>query len=385
MPWESEPPAFELGHIDLASPSFRRWLAEARQRRADLRLLDRPLILLGSGSSLAQPFVNVMLEWGKVVALVDNAQAGSVRAGVPIIGDSDLPDVMSRAPEAAGVLCCGSEAAIAHFRAVWSKHPAPLVDYFQVISEWPADHSPGHRLEFLRSFSDDDGIIAAHASARRVLRDVESLRTLDAIMLYRLTWDASWLHPVARPEKAIYFEPEVMPLHDREVLVDGGAFDGDTARDFHAKTSGRFDHIHSFELDPNNLDAFRAKTRDIPRVTLHGVGLWNEPAELAFARADNGSRVSADGSRRARLEPLDAVDVGVPTLIKLDVEGAEVQALQGAGRLIRAHKPKLAICAYHRSDDFVTLIDTVAAIRDDYRFTLRHYSPIIYDSVLYCV
>jgi len=386
MPWESAPPAFELGNVDLESTSFRRWLADARGRRASLNLLERPLILLGSGSSLAQPFVEMMLGWGKVVALVDNAQAGTVRSGVPVIGDGDLPDVLDRVPTAAGVLCCGSEAAIAHFRAVWGERSAPLVDYFQVIAEWPAGHSPGHRLEFLPSFSDDDGIFAAHASARRVLKDAESLRVLDAIMLYRLTWDAAWLQPVARPEKAIYFEPDVLPLHDHEVLVDGGAFDGDTVRDFHAKTSGRYDHIHSFEIDPGNLDAFRAKTRDIPRVTLHGVGLWSTSAELTFEhRADNGSRVSASGGQRALLEPLDNVDVGAPTLIKLDVEGAEAEALKGASRLIRAHKPKLAISAYHRSDDFVALIDTIMAIRDDYRFTLRHYSPIIYDSVLYCL
>jgi hypothetical protein len=138
-------------------------------------------------------------------------------------------------------------------------------------------------------------------------------------------------------------------------------------------------------MDPGNSEAFRAKTRDIPNVTLHSVGLWSTPAELAFEhRDDNGSRVSAYGSRRARLEPLDASDVGAPTLIKLDVEGAEVEALNGAARLIREHRPKLAICAYHKSDDFVSLIDTVLAIRDDYRFALRHYSPLIYDSVLYC-
>lgn len=346
----------DLGSIDFESAPFRDWLAKERDRRANLKLLERPLVLLGSGSALAQPFVDVMLRWGKVVALVDNAQAGGDRQGVPVIGDHDLPQLLKRVPQAAGVLCCGSEAAIAHFRAVWGEHPAPLVGYFQVIAEWPAGYSPGHRLEFLPSFSDDDGIIAAHRSARRVLHDAESRRTLDALMLYRSTWDATWLQSVARPETAIYFEPDVMPLHDREVLIDGGAFDGDTVRDFHRKTSGQYAHIHSFEIDPGNFDAFRAKTRDIPKLTLHGVGLWSAPAELAFEhRADNGSRVSASGSQQALLKPLDHMDVGAPTLIKLDVEGAEAEALKGARGLIRDHKPKLAISAYHRSDDFVAL------------------------------
>lgn len=383
-----EHPEFELGDVDFDSGPFRKWLAGERARRADLGLLDRPLVLLGSGSDLAQAFVDVMLGWGKVVALVDNARAGGSRQGVPIIGDGELARVLRREPDAAGILCCGSEAAIAHFRALWGRYPAPLVGYFQVIGAWPEGYSAGERLGFLPSFSDEDGIAAAHRSARRVLHDAESRRTLDAICLYRSTWDGAWLSPVARPEKAIYFEPDVMPLHDREVFVDGGAFDGDTARDFHRKTSGRYDQIHSFEIDPENCVAFLAKTRDIPNLTLHEVGLWSVPTELTFEhRTDNGSRVSTSGAedaQRVRLEPLDNRDVGVPTLIKLDVEGAEVEALNGGSRLIREHRPRLAICAYHKSDDFVKIIDTVMSIRDDYRFALRHYSPIIYDSVLYC-
>lgn len=386
MPYDVQPPPFELGHIDFNARAFTDWLAGIRAQRRDLNVLERPQILLGAGALLAQDFVRYQLSRGQVVALVDNARAGQVRDGVPIIGDNDVQPLLIKTPDAIGILCCGSENAIGHFRRLWGANPQPLLNYFEVMAEWPAGTSPGHRLAFLPSFSDDDGIRAAQGSARRVLQDADSLRTLDALMLYRLTWDGRYIAKVNRPEKAIYFEPGALPIHDHEVFIDGGAFDGDTVRAFHARTDGKYNHIHAFELDPANAEAFVIKTSHIPNVTLHSQGLWSGPAELGLEhRPDDGSRVSASATQTVALDALDNVNVGAATLIKLDVEGAEVDALNGAAALIRTHKPKLAISAYHRSDDFVTLIDTVRAIREDYSFTLRHYSPILFDSVLYCI
>jgi FkbM family methyltransferase len=381
MPYDLPLP-FELGKTDFSSHAFESWLGEARSRRQDLKPLDRPQILIGAGSVLAQDFVQACLDHGRVIALVDNTTAGQSRDGVPIIGDAGLKSLLARTPDAIGVLCCGSEGAIAHFTAVWGDAAQPLLGYFEVIAHSPTLFA-GERLGFLPSFSTHEGVVAAHTAARAALKDSLSLVTLDAIMLHRLTWDSRYIAAVAKPEKAIYFEPDVMPLHDREVFIDGGAFDGDTVRAFHTATHGKYAHVHAFELDPTNADLFAARVT-LPQVTLHRLGLWNEKARLGLEhRPDNGSRVSDKATQYAELDALDNVDIGPATLIKLDVEGAEVQALKGATNVIRQHKPKLAISAYHKSDDFVTIINAIRGIRDDYTFTLRHYSPMIFDSVLY--
>ena len=385
MAYDTQPLPFRLGELDLSAPAFETWLNDTRQRQQSANLLTRPTILIGASAILAQDFVAYTLSEGHVIALLDNARAGQSQNGIAIIGDPDLAQLLDRHPDAVGVLCCGSENAINHFRKLWGARPQPLLSYFELIPLWPDSASAGHRLANLPGFSTLDSVRAAHQSARRVLHDPLSLQTLDALMLYRLTWDVNHLIPVARPEKAIYFEPDVMPLHDHEVLIDGGAFDGDTVRDFVAKTHSRYDHIHAFELDPANADAFRAKTAGIANVTLHSLGLWDGPAQLGIEhRPDNGSRVSERNEHLVQLDALDNIDVGAPTLIKFDVEGAEIEALTGARRLIQTHRPRMAVCAYHKPDDFVTLIDKIQALRPDYSFALRHYSPILYDSVLFC-
>ena len=59
--------------------------------------------------------------------------------------------------------------------------------------------------------------------------------------------------------------------------------------------------------------------------------------------------------------------------IKLDIEGAELDMLHGAAKLISRWKPKMAISAYHRREDLWTLINFVKSLRSDYEFKFRHY------------
>ena len=74
------------------------------------------------------------------------------------------------------------------------------------------------------------------------------------------------------------------------------------------------------------------------------------------------------------------------TLINMDVEGAEKQALEGCRKIILRDKPKMLIAAYHRSEDLFALPLQIHALRPDYRFYLRHYRYIpAWDTNLYCV
>ena len=74
------------------------------------------------------------------------------------------------------------------------------------------------------------------------------------------------------------------------------------------------------------------------------------------------------------------------TLINMDVEGAERQALEGCAKIIARDHPKMLIAAYHRSEDLFALPLQIAAMRPDYRFYLRHYPYIpAWDTNLYCV
>jgi hypothetical protein len=80
---------------------------------------------------------------------------------------------------------------------------------------------------------------------------------------------------------------------------------------------------------------------------------------------------------------LDHFSLGPLSLIKLDIEGAEIPALLGAAATIAQHKPKLAIAAYHNAEDLITIPETILRFRDDYVFKLRHHSTYHNDTVIY--
>ena len=69
--------------------------------------------------------------------------------------------------------------------------------------------------------------------------------------------------------------------------------------------------------------------------------------------------------------------------IKLDIEGAEYAALQGAKQTLLRDKPFLAICVYHRRGDLLAIMDYLHGLIPEYRFWLRHYSFVGCDTVLY--
>ncbi len=70
-------------------------------------------------------------------------------------------------------------------------------------------------------------------------------------------------------------------------------------------------------------------------------------------------------------------------LIKLDIEGAERYALQGAKNTIVRNRPVLAICAYHLQDDILVLSDFIRSALTGYKLYLRHYLLSAGDTILY--
>ena len=73
------------------------------------------------------------------------------------------------------------------------------------------------------------------------------------------------------------------------------------------------------------------------------------------------------------------------SFIKMDIEGEERNALIGAKRTIKENKPKLAISVYHKYDDIFEIPRLIMEFRNDYKFYLRHYSMVEWDTVLYAV
>lgn len=83
------------------------------------------------------------------------------------------------------------------------------------------------------------------------------------------------------------------------------------------------------------------------------------------------SRLGLEGGIEVRTAALDEIlgDTRVD-FIKMDIEGAEVDALRGAAYLIKRNKPRLAVAAHHNLHDASRIIQFLNSVRPDY--TIRH-------------
>ena len=72
-------------------------------------------------------------------------------------------------------------------------------------------------------------------------------------------------------------------------------------------------------------------------------------------------------------------------MIKLDIEGAELEALKGARETILRHKPKLAICIYNKPEDMIDIPLYIKELVPEYKLYVRHYTNTNDETVLYAV
>ncbi len=189
--------------------------------------------------------------------------------------------------------------------------------------------------------------------------------------------------------KKQYFNLKELPHDKDEVFVDVGCFDGSTSLQF-ARWSGSFQKIVALEPDEKNVPKCTEKLDDFIRngkVEIINKGAWSENTTLKFSSTQNGASVLSDsGESIVEVATLDSVLAGKRvTFIKMDIEGAELEALKGTRTCIKENKPKLAICVYHKPEDIVTLPQLILDMNPDYRLYLRHYSLSAAETVLYAV
>lgn len=184
-----------------------------------------------------------------------------------------------------------------------------------------------------------------------------------------------------------YFEPGIITLTENEIFVDGGAYTGDTVNEFLNQTKGSFKRIYSFEPETSKHKEFLSKYSYSDNIELLPYGLWNKKELLRFsAQNSGGSHVNVSGNIEIPVISIDEVLQGQPvTFIKMDIEGAELEALKGAENTIRMHKPKLAVCVYHKPLDIIQIPLYIKKIVPEYNIYFRHYNINMYETVCYAV
>ena len=183
-----------------------------------------------------------------------------------------------------------------------------------------------------------------------------------------------------------YFD---FPEHysDNGIFVDAGCFDCDTSIRFATWCQGKYKKILALEPDYKNLERAKinATQHNIKNIKFLQAGLWNKTQTGCFgALGNDSSRIIENGGENIQLVALDDIASEEHiAFLKMDIEGAEIKALEGAANILKRDRPFCAISAYHKPGDHIALMKYLKQLVPEYRFALRHYSTMAIETVLY--
>ena len=216
---------------------------------------------------------------------------------------------------------------------------------------------------------------------KKLLADDPSRELVDAIMAKRKKRDRNY-ETLYSPEQ--YFPQDIITLEEEEIFIDAGAFTGDTAEILLQKRND-VKEIICFEPCDANYDKLVRNVGHLGNVTIRREGLGSTPSrKKMISDMGAGSTISELGDSEIVINTIDALNKSC-SFIKMDIEGAEGDALEGARETIIRCKPKLAISVYHKPDDICDLAFQIRSMVPEYRFYLRHHGKNQYETVLYAV
>ena len=232
------------------------------------------------------------------------------------------------------------------------------------------------------------GTETVNASVHRLWSDDLSRELHRSVLRARFT---KRFDEFPKPEGELQYFCKSLPRWSEPLrIVDCGAFDGDTLRTL-AQTDYQVAAIAAFEPDLANFSklsqtANSTKSLEDREVVILPCGVGASTSQVRFSSGQgSGSSIASDGDVVIQCVAIDeALPHFRPSLIKMDIEGAELDALWGARRSILTHRPGLAICLYHRPEHLWQIPLLVHAwYGDGARYFLRSHWKNGFDLVMY--
>ena len=368
--------------------------AAAARERSAFDLIAGPsaksIVLVGAGG-LGRKTAAGLKRVGIVpLAFTDNNPSswGTVVDGIAVLPPSAAAaEFGQRAVFVVAIFSPGPGRAFADFEKQFKDLGCERVSWFvPLFWKYPDLFLPHYLFDLPHKiFGETDAVREAYA----LWHDDASRREYVAQLRLRAFGSSENLPPL--DTHAQYLMDDLFRLDAEDIFVDCGAYDGDTIKDLLAQPEGSVKTIVSLEPDPGNfqkLVEYRASlSRDLQeKIVLKPTAAWSRAETLYFEATGTGAAAITDrGTISVQAAPLDDLLDGLrPTYIKMDIEGAEPEALRGAANAL-AGTPILAVCVYHELAHLWRLPLQMRAVSDKYRFFLRSHNEQGLDTVCYAV
>jgi len=215
-----------------------------------------------------------------------------------------------------------------------------------------------------------------------LLADSKSKKVFEKVLNFKISFDYNFMKGFTNNHEEQYFDTELIKDKDDICFVDGGGYVGDSL----APIMKRFPNFKKiYCIEPNELHINIAKRNFVQYKNIDFIqcGLGNK-VHLGTAKEKKDNNCSHE-YHADNINTLDNLIKQEVDFIKLDIEGAEQDTIEGAYNIIKDQNPILAICIYHKAEDWYRVPQKVLAINSNYKIYIRHYMEGIFETVMYFI
>lgn len=183
------------------------------------------------------------------------------------------------------------------------------------------------------------------------LGDYRSKKVLYGILRCWITFEFEEKNRIKENNFADYYDFDLISCSSEEVFVDLGAYNGDSACSF-IESFGNYKRIYCYEITPASMKEMKEKLKGCQDIIYRNVGVGKQNGEMYLAKGDtmdSANRLNSGSGQRVEVVTLDEDISEKITFIKMDIEGSELDAVEGARRHIKEEHPKMAVCSYHNN------------------------------------
>lgn len=207
------------------------------------------------------------------------------------------------------------------------------------------------------------------------LEDYRSKKTLYAILNNWYRFDFETLAQVKETNYKDYFDLDIFACDENEVFLDLGAYIGDTIMDYMQTYNQAYKRIYCYEITPATMQVLQNNLSAYKNIIFRQKGAFSTRGTMfidANINSTSANILGKSGQIEVETVPIDEDIQDDLTFIKMDIEGAEQNALLGCKKHIQNSHPKLAICLYHNCEDIWKIPRMIQEIDPTYKFYLRH-------------
>jgi len=215
-----------------------------------------------------------------------------------------------------------------------------------------------------------------------LLEDEKSKEVFQKVINFKISFDLNFMEGFTNNHKEQYFDKELIPKIKNISFLDGGGYVGDTLPQI-IDNFPDFKEIYLVEPNLLHINIAKRDFGDMKNIHFINCGLSNITNDSLDTNTQENN--CNHNYQAVHLNTIDNIIKDKIDFIKLDIEGAEQDAIEGAKETIKKYTPILAICIYHKAEDWYKVPQKVLAINDNYKIYLRHYMEGIFETVMYFI